>query len=1150
MRRTLGRTSGNLRTLVARVMDATSDEMLLRAPLRDSDLAQALVVFTKAVWRVRWKCCGEAKPAEAYIVNAVADSFVRFYRHRFKWFVRDREVERRCFLALLKALPSDSTFVYTDGSSYGNPGPAGSAYAIFEGRTLAKEGAQWLGIATNGYAEVLGILGATRALLETSRPATRPIYIFVDNREAVRLAMGLSDALWCADEVAEIRANLTELARRSPVGVTFHWVPGHADVEGNELVDKAAKRAAKSRGVRPPPPEEAGGDEAAAKARAAYSDPYSPSRWGYWSDSGESSASDDSFGAVQAGTAGDTGLVDSLGDAGGEVIGDGGSHGSGGVAAASALPTPLSVQPPPPANSGPRRPAVAVSPCPLTGAQLGPPNGASGEMSVAYSGPYSPSRWGYWSDDDEDLESGDDAHGGGPFFDAFRPKSSRPGERAASKVTSPPPLCLDAQISPDTGLRGQRIGSGFTRAEVLLSPLSSAASAELCGAVCPRQVAFSPVSPGAVAEAAPQQAAPSRGGAADVDLRWRDGVAGGEVYCLSPLSPAIREDLGVDAPPRQTVSSFGGSGGLAGGTPRVAPRVLCTANLAGALLARASSPVFPLVGCGRPFSLLPPLGRGEVSDGAASTGPLQTTPVWGEREAAGRATALVGPGYAVCLDSAGDPAMPVGGSTAAALSPDGSTLLAVSGPRGRVGTDPPKFPSRAALLTPEAGVMAPSDPLSYVLSPSRCEETVVAAIDDPAAAVLSSNLDPLTLSHAGPVTAADAAPVSLPSWSAGLGVRPEASAEMVPPPLHSPSPSGREWAADGKGEPPAPLGAIRSKALRDVATADCAHADPSPPRSLVAPRAGSLSLSPAWSPSRREGVADVASGAEGPSSAMSKAVVTPATLSRRERAADCKGKPSAPLGAICPIARRGVAATGPALAGPSPLQSLAGPRAGFSSLSAAWSPSRREGAAEAASGAEGPSRAPSTAVDTPAPLSPSASRVRPGASAGASPLQQLSSPPPSRREGATEYDRKGEPSAPLRALRPSAMRSLVDLELAVVEGPAPPELERGTKAAKAKCVACTENLKRVRTNINLVFAKYRRKKRRSIAPQIDVRPEHKYNTRSRAKRTRNLQRTRPKRPRSDPSPGDSVSPGPVTKRSRQPSPPPQGTDIVGCNFPT
>ena len=139
----------------------------------------------------------------------------------------------------------------------------------------------------------------------------------------------------------------------------------------------------------------------------------------------------------------------------------------------------------------------------------------------------------------------------------------------------------------------------------------------------------------------------------------------------------------------------------------------------------------------------------------------------------------------------------------------------------------------------------------------------MAAIDDPAAALFSSNLDPLTLAHTGPVAEADAAPVSLSSWSAGLGGRPEASAEMAPPPLPSPSPSRREWAADSKGEPPAPLGAIRPKALRGVAATDHALAGYSLPHSLVAPRAGSFSLSTAWSPSRTEAVADVASGAEG-----------------------------------------------------------------------------------------------------------------------------------------------------------------------------------------------------------------------------------------------------------------------------------------------
>ena len=35
-------------------------------------------------------------------------------------------------------------------------------------------------------------------------------------------------------------------------------------------------------------------------------------------------------------------------------------------------------------------------------------------MSVAYSGPYSPSRWGYWSGDDDDLASGEEALECGP----------------------------------------------------------------------------------------------------------------------------------------------------------------------------------------------------------------------------------------------------------------------------------------------------------------------------------------------------------------------------------------------------------------------------------------------------------------------------------------------------------------------------------------------------------------------------------------------------------------------------------------------------------------------------------------------------------------------------------------------------------------
>ena len=405
---------------------------------------------------------------------------------------------------------------------------------------------------------------------------------------------------------------------------------------------------------------------------------------------------------------------------------------------------------------------------------------------------------------------------------------------------------------------------------------------------------------------------------------------------------------------------------------------------------------------------------------------------------------------------------------------------------------------------------------------------------------------------------------------------------MTRPPPSSPPPSRGDGDAHSRVGPPAPPGAICPKTRRGEAVDDPGLAEYPLSCSLVAPRAGSSSLTAAGSPSRREGAGEGTSGAEGPTSVPTMAVVTPALLSppaswvlprtsagaspaemarppppssppsRCDGDADSRVGPPAPPGAICPKTRRGEAVDDPGLAEYMyPLScSLVAPRAGSFAPTAAGSPSRREGAGEGNSGAEGPSSVPTTAVVTPALLSPPASWELPKTSAGASLTSQSVSPSPSRSEGLATYDRKeGEPPAPLGAIRPDAKRRL-DIRLEVVEGPAPPEVARGKKAGDIKCVACLENLNYVRTNINLAFAKYRRKKRRSLAPQIDVRPDHKYNTRSRAKRARNLQLTRSKRPRPVPAPGSSVSPGPAEKRSRQPSPPPQGTDILGANFPT
>ena len=100
------------------------------------------------------------------------------------------------------------------------------------------------------------------------------------------------------------------------------------------------------------------------------------------------------------------------------------------------------------------------------------------------------------------------------------------------------------------------------------------------------------------------------------------------------------------------------------------------------------------------------------------------------------------------------------------------------------------------------------------------------------------------------------------------------------------------------------------------------------------------------------------------------------------------------------------------------------------------------------------------------------------------------------------------------------------------EGPAPPEKSPSTKAGQASCKPCKTNLKLTRVDINRRYANYKKNKRKKQLPDR-VRPQHNYNTRS-------------KRPRPEKRVIISQS---ANKRIRL-SPPPQGTDIQGVNFPT
>ena len=151
---------------------------------------------------------------------------------------RDKEAERRSFLAAVSILPTPATFVYTDGSSFGNPGPSGAGFAVSSDNAIFSHlSARSLGHGTNNAAELEAIRDATSFLAREG--GSDPTYIFTDNRLAMRVAMGRVTPDWAAQLSRAIQANIIALAAHRKV--YFLWVPGHADVAGNDVADRLAK---------------------------------------------------------------------------------------------------------------------------------------------------------------------------------------------------------------------------------------------------------------------------------------------------------------------------------------------------------------------------------------------------------------------------------------------------------------------------------------------------------------------------------------------------------------------------------------------------------------------------------------------------------------------------------------------------------------------------------------------------------------------------------------------------------------------------------------------------------------------------------------------------------------------------------------------
>jgi ribonuclease HI len=144
------------------------------------------------------------------------------------------------FQLWLERQPPDDIVAYSDGSKPNRwSSKAGYGFAVFRGKDLVAQGKGHFAFAEVFDAEAEGAWQALRTAVAIAEQAggQRPdITVCTDNTGVVSSINGTASA---SSQAAFLKFQRTAEQYRGKV--TVKWVPGHCDIQGNELADKLAK---------------------------------------------------------------------------------------------------------------------------------------------------------------------------------------------------------------------------------------------------------------------------------------------------------------------------------------------------------------------------------------------------------------------------------------------------------------------------------------------------------------------------------------------------------------------------------------------------------------------------------------------------------------------------------------------------------------------------------------------------------------------------------------------------------------------------------------------------------------------------------------------------------------------------------------------